>query len=240
MKQNLELERADMYVDRDIQVENGQHIVAYLETLFDVNEKFKLQLDSEAGEWVNMYGIYNPYSDFIAIQCFICTDDKYDDFFYSPTKSEAELIKQMITEKIKEEYNQTPREFCDDVGMREKKAYLYHNRSLTHREMGKRERMNAYCKENGLTIDGSVSINAPMSKSGNELKYMVDYCKARNIQHIVVDEMRDIAETPSECASILNYLHQNGLTLDVVHCDMQFNGQKESEPTGIDIKFGGM
>lgn len=40
MKANLELEREDMYVDRDIQIddENGQQIVAYLETLFDVNK----------------------------------------------------------------------------------------------------------------------------------------------------------------------------------------------------------
>lgn len=240
MKQNHELERTDMKVDRDIQVENSQHIVAYLETLFDVNEKFKLHLESEAGEWVNMYGIYNPYSDFIAVQCFLCKDDKYDDFFYSPTKSEAELIKEMITEKIKDEYNQTPREFCEDIGMQEEKAYLYHNRSLTHREMGKRERMNAYCKENGLTVDGNISINAPMRKCGDELEFMVDYCKERNIQHIVVDEMRDIADTPSGCASIMNYLHRNGLILDVVQCDMQFSCQKESEQEGINIEFGGM
>lgn len=59
MKDNLELERNDMQVDRDIQLddENSQHIVAYLETLFDVNKKFGLQLNSEAGEWLNMYGI---------------------------------------------------------------------------------------------------------------------------------------------------------------------------------------
>ena len=67
MKENMEFERDDMYVDRDIQLdsENKQQIVAYLETLFDVNKKFNLQLDSEASEWVNMYGIYNPLSDFL-------------------------------------------------------------------------------------------------------------------------------------------------------------------------------
>lgn len=60
MKKNMEFEREDLVVDRDIQLDsdNKQQIVAYLETLFDVNEKFNLQLDSEAGEWVNMYGIY--------------------------------------------------------------------------------------------------------------------------------------------------------------------------------------
>ena len=47
MKENMEFERDDMYVDRDIQLdsENKQQIVAYLETLFELNKKYKLQLD---------------------------------------------------------------------------------------------------------------------------------------------------------------------------------------------------
>ena len=116
MKDNLELEREDMYVDRDIQIddENGQQIVAYLETLFDVNKKFNLNLDSEAGEWVNMYGIYNPCSDFLTVECVISTDDKNETFYYTPTEAEAKLIKDMITQKIQEEYGQTPIEFCLD------------------------------------------------------------------------------------------------------------------------------
>lgn len=77
MKENMEFERSDLYVDRDIQIddENRQHIVAYLEMLFDVNKKFKLQLDSSAGEWLNMYGIYNPLSEFLTVECVISKDD---------------------------------------------------------------------------------------------------------------------------------------------------------------------
>ena len=114
MKQNLELERDDMYVDRDIQTddENRQQIVAYLETRFDVNKKFNLNLNSEAGEWLNLYGIYNPFSDFLTVECVVSTDDKEETFYYTPTKAEAELIKDMITQKIQEEYGQTPIEFC--------------------------------------------------------------------------------------------------------------------------------
>lgn len=121
MKENLELEREDMYVDRDIQTddENRQQIVAYLETLFDVNKKFNLSLDSEAGEWVNMYGIYNPFSDFLTVECVISTDDKNETFYYTPTESESKLIKDMITQKIQEEYGQTPIEFCLDVSSTE-------------------------------------------------------------------------------------------------------------------------
>ena len=121
MKANLELEREDMYVDRDIQIddENGQQIVAYLETLFDVNKKFNLNLDSGAGEWVNMYGIYNPCSDFLTVECVISTDDKNETFYYTPTEAEAKLIKDMITQKIQEEHGQTPIEFCLDPGSTE-------------------------------------------------------------------------------------------------------------------------
>lgn len=121
MKQNLELERDDMYVDRDIQTddENRQQIVAYLETRFDVNKKFNLNLDYEAGEWVNLYGIYNPFSDFLTVEYVVCTDDKEESFYYTPTKAEAELIKDMITQKIQEEYGQTPIEFCLDISSSE-------------------------------------------------------------------------------------------------------------------------
>ena len=121
MKQNLELERDDLYVDRDIQTddENRQQIVAYLETRFDVNKKFNLNLDCEAGEWVNLYGIYNPFSDFLTVEYVVSTDDKEESFYYTPTKAEAELIKDMITQKIQEEYGQTPIEFCLDISSSE-------------------------------------------------------------------------------------------------------------------------
>lgn len=117
----FEFSKGSLRVDSDIQLddENKQQIVAYLETLFDVNNKFGLKLDSEAGEWVNMYGIYNPFSDFLTVECIISTDDNNDVFYYSPTKAEAELIKDMITQKIQEVHGQTPVEFCLDTGCAE-------------------------------------------------------------------------------------------------------------------------
>ncbi len=123
MKENMEFEREDLCVDRDIQIDgqNSQQIVAYLETLFDVNKKFNLQLDSNAGEWVNMYGIYNPLSDFLTVECVIRKDDSSESFFYTPTAEEAKLIKSMIAEKIQEVHEQTPTEFVCDTGQEEMK-----------------------------------------------------------------------------------------------------------------------
>ena len=244
MKENMEFERDDMYVDRDIQLdsENKQQIVAYLETLFDVNKKFNLQLDSEAGEWVNMYGIYNPLSDFLTIECVIRKDDSSESFFYTPTKAESKLIKDMITEKIKELHGQTPTEFVCDLSHQEVKAYLYYNRTgCEPRPMSaKFNRLKEYCQENGYTVDGSTSINAPMSRSGGELRNMVEYCKARGIARIVVDEMKDVADTTWETARILNHLQSNGLSLDVVHCEMVFGQQNQQGNKSGEMEFGGM
>ena len=47
MKKNNELERTDIAIDRDMDVdcENATEITAYLETWFDVDKKFALQDD---------------------------------------------------------------------------------------------------------------------------------------------------------------------------------------------------
>lgn len=66
-----------------------------------------------------MYGIYNPCSDFLTVECVISTDDKNETFYYTPTEAEAKLIKDMITQKIQEEHGQTPIEFCLDPGSTE-------------------------------------------------------------------------------------------------------------------------
>ena len=244
MKKDKEFEREDLAVDRDIQLdsENKQQIVVYLETLFDVNEKFNLQLDSEAGEWVNMYGIYNPLSDFLTVECVISKDNSSESFFYTPTTAESALIKELIAEKIKEEFGQTPTEFVCDLAHHEEKAYLYYNRSGcdTRPSSAKFNRLKQYCQENGYTVDGSTSINAPMSRSGGELRSMVVYCKSRGIRRIVVDEMKDVADTPWETARILNHLQNNGLVLNVVHCDMVFGQQKTQGIETGEIEFGGM
>lgn len=244
MKKNKEFEREDLAVDRDIQLDNAnkQQIVAYLETLFDVNEKFNLQLDSEAGEWVNMYGIYNPLSDFLTIECVISKDNSSESFFYTPTSAEAVLIKGMIAEKIKEEFGQTPTEFVCDISHHEEKAYLYYNRSGSEPKpvSDKFNRLKQYCQDNGYIIEGSISINAPISRCGGELRNMVEYCKVRGIRRIVVDEMKDVADTPWETARILNHLQDNGLVLNVVHCDMEFGQQNQRGSEIGEMEIGGM
>ena len=116
MKENKELERSDLVIDRDMEVDCdiGQQITAYIETWFDVDEKFGISTNSENGTWLNMYAKFDPYADTLRIECVISSDDGDDSFDYEPTTAEAQLIKDMITEEIREIHDQTPQEFCED------------------------------------------------------------------------------------------------------------------------------
>lgn len=63
MTENNEFARRDLAVDRDIEVDCdiGQEITAYIETWFDVDQKFGTNIADEDGTWLNMYGKYNPF-----------------------------------------------------------------------------------------------------------------------------------------------------------------------------------
>lgn len=73
MKENMELERKDLVIDRDMEVDCdiGQQITCYIETWFDVDEKFRIRTNADEGTWLNMYGKYNPFADTLRIECVI-------------------------------------------------------------------------------------------------------------------------------------------------------------------------
>lgn len=127
MKENNELERKDIVVDADMEVDSeiGQEITAYLETWFDVDKKFGTDTASDDDKWLNLYAKYNPFENTLRLEYAVTTSRTYEDGEYEPTESESKLIKEMIVEKIREEYGQTPQEFClaaeKDIGMGELK-----------------------------------------------------------------------------------------------------------------------
>lgn len=113
MKENNEMERSDLAIFSDLRVdsENGQKITASFELMFDVDQKFGTQTDDEYGTWIKMYATYNPFADTLSTECEIIYIDGSDYFDYEPTAAETQLLKDMITEKIKETYGQTPQEY---------------------------------------------------------------------------------------------------------------------------------
>lgn len=113
MKGNNELERVDIRL-HDLEVEDsGCEISAYVETWFDVDKKFHVDTASSDGTWMNMYAFFNPYEDTLKILCMVERDDGSEEFYYEPTKNEAELIKDMIAQKLQIENDQSAREFCE-------------------------------------------------------------------------------------------------------------------------------
>lgn len=123
MTEKNEFERKDIIVDRDMDVdcENVTEITAYLETWFDVDKKFGTNTKDNDDVWLNMYAKYNPFDDTLRIECEIDKPKSSEYFDYTPTEAEAKLIKDMIAEKIKAEYGQTPQEFCKDFQIDEQK-----------------------------------------------------------------------------------------------------------------------
>lgn len=123
MTEKNEFESKDIAVDRDMDVdcENAAEITAYLETWFDVDKKFGTNTKDDDDVWLNMYAKYNPFDDTLRIECEIDKPKGSEYFDYTPTEAEERLIKDMIAEKIKSEYGQTPQEFCKDFKVDEQK-----------------------------------------------------------------------------------------------------------------------
>ena len=95
MKKNNELERTDIAIDRDMDVdcENATEITAYLETWFDVDKKFGTNTKDDDDVWLNMYAKYNPFDDALRIECEIDKPKGSEYFDYTPTEAEERLIK---------------------------------------------------------------------------------------------------------------------------------------------------
>ena len=234
MTENNEFERHNLAIDRDMEVDCdiGQEIAVYIETWFDVDQKFGTNIADEDGTWLNMYGKYNPFVDTLRIECEISRDNGSEYFDYEPTASESRLIKDMIAEKIREEYRQTPQEFCDALNNTGESVYVYNNiSSLTAEKlMEKHNGLSAYCAENGYQKEGGVSISAPIYRCGAEFQSMIEYCKGRGISKILVESLKDIGRTPDEVNRTVGILCAHGFNVEITDCGQVFSAEnKENE-----------
>ena len=123
MTENKELERSDLVIDREMEVDddNPHQINFYIETWFDVDRKFDLSINAEDGTCLMLYGKYDPYADDLQIECEISRIESSTYFDYTPTENETKLIKDMLAEKLQYEHHQTPAEFCEQYADEEQK-----------------------------------------------------------------------------------------------------------------------
>ena len=246
MKENLELERSDIRVHHDMEVDCdiGQQITAYIETWFDVSRKFGSQAQLQEGEWLNLYAKYNPFEDTLRLECEVSRESGSTWFDYTPTDAESRLIKDMITETIRDVHKQSPQEFCLSVRQDVEPVFVYSNRAL-HSPDGIIERgmrLRAYCDGHGYLKDGSLSTAVPMSWCGSELKWIVDYCRSHRISKILVDSLQDIGRTPGEIDATAQILKTQGLHIEVAKYDLVCLPQNEIPEQNEDVgmTMGGM
>ena len=116
MTERMEMEKKDLNIDPQIEIDddNPQQINFMLDAWFEVDKKFKIETNGEEGTWLNFWGFYNPFEDTLRLKGQISYDDCSSDWFdYEPTNSETEVIKEMLTLRIRRWYDQTPQEFCE-------------------------------------------------------------------------------------------------------------------------------
>ena len=244
MKENLEFERCDIRVHHDMEVDCdiGQQITAYIETWFDVPRKFGSQAQLQDGEWLNLYAKYNPFEDTLRLECEVSRENGSTWFDYTPTDAETSLIKDMITETIRDVHKQTPQEFCLSVQQDVEPVFVYSNRGrLTPDQIIQRGlRLKYHCEENGYLQDGSLSMSVPMSQSGSELQWIMDYCRSHGISKILVDGLLDIGRTPDEVDRTAKILCARGFQVEVADCGLIYSPQNEAPEQNSGMTMGGM
>lgn len=115
MKENGELTKEDIIIESDVEIDddNENQIIAYVETWFDVDKKFGLHTRDEETTWINLYARYDVEQDSLHLEYTIDRENGTESFMYEPTKAESEMFKEAIAEKLREYYDCTPEEFCN-------------------------------------------------------------------------------------------------------------------------------
>lgn len=95
----MELTKDMMKVDSDFSINDDSTIItAYIETWFDVDEKFGTDVNKDDDAWINFYANYNVETEELTCEYIVSKTDSCMAYEYSPTESEAELIKEMMQE----------------------------------------------------------------------------------------------------------------------------------------------
>ena len=89
---------------------------------------------------------------------------------------------------------------------------------------------------------GSLSMSVPMSQSGSELQWIMDYCRSHGISKILVDSLLDIGRTPDEVDKTAQILCARGFQVEVADCGLLYSPQHQTPEQNEDVgmKMGGI
>ena len=123
-------------------------------------------------------------------------------------------------------------------------VFVYKNRGCLSAEklIQKGFRLNAHCEEKGYLQSGSLSMPVPMSHSGSELQWIMDYCHSHGISKILVDGLLDVGKTPGEVDKTAQILCARGFKVEVADCGLIYSPQTETpeQIEDVGMTMGGM
>lgn len=104
-----DIEVCDLEINDD-----GDGISAYLETLFDVDEKFGTNVNDDDDSWVNFYAEYFPESGELKCTYVIDKPQNNEEYEYIPSKAEKGLIVSMMEELCQKEEGSSLADFLNN------------------------------------------------------------------------------------------------------------------------------
>ena len=104
MKDNKELERNDIKIGSDLEVNTEEGVItAYIESWFDVDAKFGTNIIGNDNEWLNLYADFYPETGELKMMYQVDRDDSSDFFDYTPSENEEALVIEMMEECCQKE-----------------------------------------------------------------------------------------------------------------------------------------
>ncbi len=116
-------------------------------------------------------------------------------------------------------------------------VFVYENRSNFSAEkiIQKGLIIKAHCEENRYLQAGSLSMPVPMSQSGSELQWIMDYCKSRGISKILVCGLHDIGKTPIEVQNTTDILCAQGFRVEAAASGLVFSPKSITPEQAEDV-----
>lgn len=75
-------------------------VSAYLETWFDVDQKFGTHIHDEPDTWINLYATLNLRENLLSMQYIICRPDSEETVSYIPTTKERKLVIRLLRQSL--------------------------------------------------------------------------------------------------------------------------------------------
>jgi hypothetical protein len=95
----MELTRDMIRIDGDFSLnDEGTVVTAYIETWFDVEKKFGVNLNDDLDAGLNFYANYNVETDELTCEYIVSKANSCVAYNYQPTAAETKLIAEMMQE----------------------------------------------------------------------------------------------------------------------------------------------